>query len=563
MGSNRIGLVWGDREWPWTELDERVDCYAYGLRQLGLNRPNSHPARVAIALPNRPDFALAYFAALRAGLVAVPINPAYTGRELHQLLSDAGASVLIAGAGVIAAIDTFGAPLPELGQRFLVGTGIDAGGPDGARVHGADGDGKNGRENGGRSIPGTTPWADLAVAAGPVEPTTGDEDLAVLLYTSGSEGRPKGAMLSHRALLANHEQLARIDPPPIGPDDVVLLAVPLFHAYGLNSGLGAVAYHGACGVLLDSADSIDSATVNLPDERRLSALLGVPAMFSVWAQLADPAALASVRVAVSGAAPLEPAITHQFEAVWSGQLAVGYGLTETAPGVTTTLASPERKEGSIGRALPGIDVRLVNAAGADVWRSDAPAVAAELDDFDDDAAGSPGTDPGEIVVRGANLFSGYWPDGHDGPDPNGWWATGDVAFADADGDLFLVDRLRELILVNGFNVYPAEVEQVLTAHPAIAEAAVIGIPHLPSGQSVTAYVVVRPPEAGVAAVSPTDLATYCARNLARYKCPSEFEFVAELPHSATGKVRKAALRDARPVAGEGPAHDEGMAHAEH
>jgi long-chain acyl-CoA synthetase len=541
MGSNRIGLVWGDREWSWTELDEKVDCYAYGLRQLGLNRPNIHPARVAIALPNRPEFAVAYFAALRAGLVAVPINPAYTGRELHQLLSDAGASVLIAGAGVIAAIDAFGAPLPELRHRVLVDTGIDDG----------------------RSNPNTTPWADLAVTGGPVEPTTGDEDLAVLLYTSGSEGRPKGAMLSHRALLANHEQLARIDPPPIGPADVVLLAVPLFHAYGLNSGLGAVAYHGACGVLVDSVDSLDRATGNLPVDRRLSALLGVPAMFSAWAQMADPAALASVRVAVSGAAPLEPAIAHQFEAVWPGQLAVGYGLTETAPGVTTTLASPDRKEGSIGRALPGIDVRLVNAAGADVWRSDEPAVAAELDDFDDDAAGSPGTDPGEIVVRGANLFSGYWPDGRDGPDPHGWWATGDVAFADADGDLFLVDRLRELILVNGFNVYPAEVEQVLTAHPAIAEAAVIGVSHLPSGQSVKAYVVVGPAGAGGSAITPTDLATYCARNLARYKCPSEFEFVTELPHSATGKVRKAALRDARPVAGEGPARDEGMAHAEH
>ena len=229
----------------------------------------------------------------------------------------------------------------------------------------------------------------------------------------------------------------------------------------------------------------------------MSALLGVPAMFSAWAQLADPTALASVRVAVSGAAPLEPAIARQFEAVFGQPLAVGYGLTETAPVVTTTLAGPAPKEGSIGRALPGIDVRLVNAAGADVWRSDAPAGVDEVDDFDDDAAGSPGTDPGEIVVRGANLFSGYWPDGHGGPDPDGWWATGDVAYADADGDLFLVDRLRELILVNGFNVYPAEVEQVLTAHPAVAEAAVIGVPHGSSGQTVKAYVVLESARPGV------------------------------------------------------------------
>ncbi len=516
IATNRIGLVWGDRQLSWTELDEKVDSYANGLRQLGLNQRNAHPARVAIALPNRPEFVFGYFAALRAGLVAVPVNPAYTGRELHQLLSDAGASVLIAGSDVFAAIDDFDAPLPDLSHRFVVGDGDDA---------------------------GVASMADLAVAGGPVEPITGDEDLAVLLYTSGSEGRPKGAMLSHRALLANHEQLAAIEPPPIGRDDVVLLAVPLFHAYGLNSGLGSVAYHGACGVLVDATDSFASAVVNLPSGRRLSALLGVPAMFSAWAQVADPAMLASIRVAVSGAAPLDPTIARQFEAVFGRPLAVGYGLTETAPVVTTTLAGPAPKEGSIGRALPGIDVRLVNAAGADVWRSDTSAGVGEADDFDDDAAGSPGTDPGEIVVRGANLFSGYWPDGHGGPDSDGWWATGDVAYADADGDLFLVDRLRELILVNGFNVYPAEVEQVLMAHPAVAEAAVIGIPHEPSGQTVKAYVVLESSVAEEWSLIVADLAAYCTRNLARFKCPTEFESVTELPHSATGKVRKVALRE--------------------
>lgn len=515
MASNRVGLVWRDGQLSWTELDEKVDSYAYGLRQLGLNRRNAHPARVAIALPNRPEFVLAYFAALRAGLVAVPVNPAYTGRELHQLLSDAGASVFIAGAEVHAAMEEFGGRLPDLGHRFLVGDGADTGV---------------------RSI------ADLAIAGGPVESTTGDEDLAVLLYTSGSEGRPKGAMLSHQALLANHEQLARIASPPIGRDDVVLLAVPLFHAYGLNSGLGSVAYHGACGVLADATDSFDSAAANLPSGRRLSALLGVPAMFLAWAQ-ADPTALASVRVAVSGAAPLDPAIARQFEAVFGRPLAVGYGLTETAPVVTTTLAGPKPKEGSIGRALPGIDIRLVNAAGADVWRSDAPTGVDAADDFDDDAAGSPGTDPGEIVVRGANLFAGYWPDGHGGPDRDGWWATGDVAYADADGDLFLVDRLRELILVNGFNVYPAEVEQVLMALPAVAAAAVIGIPHESSGQAVKAYVVLESPVAEQWSVTVATLAAHCARNLARYKCPTVFEPVDELPHSATGKVRKVALRE--------------------
>jgi long-chain acyl-CoA synthetase len=538
MRANRLGLVWGNHELSWTELDEKVDYLAYGLRQLGLNRRNAYPARVAIALPNRPEFALTYFATLRAGLVAVPVNPGYTGRELHQLLSDSGASVLVSDVGVLAAIDDYAAPLPDLVHLYRVGDGSH----DRAR-----------------------PLAELAVPGGAVETTTGDEDLAVLLYTSGTEGRPKGAMLSHRALLANHTQLAQIVPPPIGAADVVLLAVPLFHAYGLNSGLGAVAYHGACGVLVDPSDSFEAAdAVGRAAGLRLTALIGVPTMFSAWAQLADPTALASVKVAVSGAAPLEPAIARQFEAVWGRPPAIGYGLTEAAPGVTTTLASPEAKEGSIGRALPGVDVRLVNSAGVDVWRSDSPPGGDAVDDFDDDASGSPGTDPGEILVRGANLFSGYWPDGRDGPTPDGWWATGDVAYADVDGDLFLVDRLHELILVNGFNVYPAEVEQVLVAHPAVAEAAVIGVPHAPSGQTVKAYIVAASPVAAgstasvvtagstasvvsagsmASVVTAPELAAYCARNLARFKCPTEFEFVTELPHSATGKVRKAALRD--------------------
>ena len=157
--------------------------------------------------------------------------------------------------------------------------------------------------------------------------------------------------------------------------------------------------------------------------------------------------------------------------------------------------------------------------------------------FDDDAGGVPGTDPGEIVVRGPNLFSGYWPDGSGGPDGDGWWPTGDVAYADEDGDLFLVDRLGELIIVSGFNVYPHEVELVLAGFPGVAEAAVVGTPDPTTGQAVRAYVV----RAADASVTEADLAAHCARNLARFKCPTSIEFVPELPHTATGKVVKGSL----------------------
>jgi long-chain acyl-CoA synthetase len=485
-GADRTALVWQSQSITWSELDSGVDALARGLQALGLPGSARHPARVALALPNVPQFAQAYFAVLRAGLAAVPVNPAYTARELTHVLTDSGAAALIGTPEVLAAVGDAG---PE--HRF-------------------------------------TDLSALARSGPAVPPTTGGEDLAVLLYTSGTEGSPKGAMLSHRALLANHAQLARIEPPPVGPDDVVLLVLPLFHAFGLNTGLGSVAYHGARGVLVERFDPVE--VLRLIAAHRVTIVVGVPPMFVAWSLLPGLADLfGSVRAAISGAAPLDPAAARRFREATGDVLAEGYGLTETAPVLTSTLVSRSGKRGSIGRPLPGVSLKLVSATGEEIDLAE--------DDFDDDAPGSPGTDPGEIVVAGENLFSGYWPDGRDGPDAEGWWATGDVAYADADGDLFLVDRLRELILVSGFNVYPYEVEQVLQAHPAVSEAAVLGDPHPYTGQTVKAFVVTRSP------VTVDELIAHCERNLARFKCPTSIEFRAALPHSATGKVRKAALRD--------------------
>jgi long-chain acyl-CoA synthetase len=349
-------------------------------------------------------------------------------------------------------------------------------------------------------------------------------------------------MLSHRALIANHEQLAEVQPPIIGPDDVVLLSVPLFHAYGLNSGLGAIAWHGARGVLAPRFEP--GETLDLIGRHGVTVVGAVPQMFLAWTTAPDLAErMSSVRIAVSGAAPLNAADARRFEQAAGRPLHQGYGLTETAPVVTTSLASPVSKPGSIGRPIPRAEVKLVAGDGAEIARIGPDGVLLDRDEaddeFEDDASGSPGTDPGEIVVRGPNLFGGYWPDGQDGPDEEGWWATGDIAYADGDGDLFLVDRLGELVIVSGFNVYPHEVELVLAAYPGVAEAAVVGVPHPQTGQAVKAYVVREP---GVP-VTVADLRAHSERNLARFKCPAEIEFVPELPHSATGKVRKTLLRE--------------------
>ncbi len=478
-------LIFRDTVLTWTELDSRVDQVAALLRGRGIEEGE----RLALALPNGLDFPIIYLGALRAGLVVVPVNPGYTGRELAHVLSDSGAIAVVAGAGVLAEVEKVRSELPALQHAFAPKALVN-----------------------GPVTPG-----------GPVRSERGGEDLALLIYTSGTSGRPKGAMLSHRAVLANLEQCSRLD--VLHPDDVVLLVLPLFHVYGLNPGLGQVLWEGCTAVLAERFDPV--STLGLIARYGVTNVPGAPPMYVAWSLLpAFAESFSSVRVAICGADQL-PADTQERLREATGQYVYeGYGLTETAPVLTSTLVSDEPKPGSIGRPIPGVEVRLVDVAtGEDVG-----------DDDDEDVHST--EDPGEITVRGANLFSGYWPDGRDGPDEDGWWKTGDVAYADEDGDLFLVDRIKELILVSGFNVYPREVEDVLLAHPGIVEAAVIGAPHPYTGETVKAYVVTAPD----VQLSAEDVIAHCERALARFKCPATVEFVSRLPHSATGKVSKGRLR---------------------
>jgi long-chain acyl-CoA synthetase len=460
-----LALIAPEATLTWSDVDDQVTAAAHRVAELA-----GPGERVAIVLPNSVDFVVTYYAVLRAGRVAVPLNPGYSDDELDYAVRDSGAVLVV---------------------REALGPGQPA---------------------------------DLRAVA--------PDDLAVLLYTSGTSGRPKGAMLTHAALAANHEQLDAVDPPLAGPDDVVLLAVPMFHAYGLNTGLGMVVHHAATGVLVDRFDAAASLTVIA--ERAVTVTIGVPSMYAAWAlQPGAGTAMTSVRTPVCGAAPLAQEDAARFTAATGRSVLVGYGLTETAPVLTVGV---RHKTGSIGRPVPGVSLVLRSADGEVLWRDGTASPDDDLAELDLSVEDIGGTDPGEIVVRGANLFAGYWPDGRDGPDPDGWWATGDVAYADADGDLHLVDRIGELILVNGFNVYPAEIERVLDGHPAVAEAAVIGVADPGTGQRPHAFVVpaLDPPPTAA------ELQVYCAGQLARFKMPS-IELVRQLPHSATGKVRKREL----------------------
>ncbi len=463
---------------------------AAALRGLGLEPGD----RVALVLGNVVEFVISYFGALRAGQVVVPVNPSYTPREISHLLNDSGARLAVVARSHLEAVAEARAGSPALETVLTTGS---------------------------EPVEGVLPLAPLlAAAAADAFPVTGGgEELAVLLYTSGTTGSPKGAMLSHRALLADLRQVAEITPPVVSADDVVLLVLPLFHVFGLNSGLGMVAAAGATGVLLERFDP--SQALDEVIRQGVSVVLGAPPVYVAWSLLPQVSeAFAGLRLAVSGAAPLPPEVVRRLLDLTGRFIFEGYGLTEASPTVTSTLMSEVPRPGSVGRPVPGVEVRLVDAGGVPV-------------DADD---------PGEIAIRGANLFSGYWPDGHDGPSEDGWWLTGDVAIELDGGEFQLVDRRPELILVSGFNVYPREVEDVLRTHPDIEDSAVIGIPHPYTGEAVKALIVLRPG----AVMTVEDVLQHAARSLARFKCPTAVDFVPELPHTssdAMGKVARARLRE--------------------
>ena len=501
----------GGRSVTWAALEEEVARVATGLGAAGLVAGQ----RVMIAMGNRIEFVTAYLGVLRAQVVAVPVNPRSTAGEVARMIADSGSRIVVADAETVGTV------------REAVAHVVAALAGEGGDPHAAlDADLVSRASEPRVYVLGAEPQdgeqaydALRAAAPRPVPALPDPEKLACLLYTSGTSGRPRAAMLTHRALVANIEQAGRVEPPMIHGDDVVLAVLPLFHVYGLNAVLGGVLRHRAKLVLVDHFDP--QSTLDLIDDEAVSVVPVAPPVFAYWLpeeQLSER--LGPVRLMLSGSAPLSAEVIERFSDATGIPIHQGYGLTEASPIVTSTLCSQELQTGSVGAALPGIEIKL-------------------LDDLGHEPEGD---DPGEIWIRGANLFSGYWPDGEDGPDADGWWGTGDVGFLDESGDLFLVDRLKELVIVSGFNVYPVEVEEVIREVTGVAEAAVIGIDDPATGEAVVAYVV--PSAAGDAPGD--DLAgavrDHCAQRLARFKQPSRIEVVDELPLTVTGKVQKGQLR---------------------
>lgn len=476
-----LALVVGERSVTYGELRRLVGAARGHLQGLGVEPGD----RVAVASGNDLLFVVAHFAAMGVGAITVPLNPLAPPAAIAHELAETGARVLITGpdAPLLTGLDR--SALPGL-EHVVTGPGPD--------------------------------WDDL-LASPPVPIVEREpDDLAVLLFTSGTVGAPRPAMLSHRNLLSNLEQVESLALRVPHPGDVALGALPLFHVFGLNVVLHLAFHTGSAVVLMNRFDAV--AALELVRRHHITHIGGAPAMWAAWLALPDAPddAFAGVRVATSGAAKLPVEVAERFAERFGINLDEGYGLTETSPVVTSSTGT-EAPVGSIGVPLPGIELRIVDADGEPALQDD----------------------PGELWVRGPNVFSGYWND----PEataraltPDGWLRTGDVAVVDEEGNVFLVDRAKELIIVSGFNVFPAEVEDVLVEHPQVAQAAVVGVADERTGEAVKAWVVPAP------GASPTveELVEFCRDHLARYKCPSAVSVVDELPTGLSGKVLRRALR---------------------
>jgi long-chain acyl-CoA synthetase len=473
-----VSLAFEGREWTNVEQQRAANRFAHALQRLGVTAGD----RVVVLLPNCPEVLQAYAGILKAGAVIVPVVFLLGPDEVRHILLDSEARVVVTAPEMLGKIEGWPGPV------VLVGDG-----------------------------PGGLAWADVVGAEPDVFSTVdrADDDLAVILYTAGTTGRPKGVALSHANLASNARAAASLY--ELDRTAWSLMVLPLSHSYGLTV-MNAGSILGTKGVLLRWFNP--EAVLETIQRYRVESMAGVPTMFVYLLHYPDAGRFdtSSMRSWGSGAAPLPLEIVEPFERKFGGRILEGYGLTEASPVVSAHRLSGVRKLGSVGVPIPGVQVAI-------------------LDDAD---RAVPGGAVGEVCVRGPNVMQGYYrlPEETARTLRHGWLHTGDMGRLDADGYLYIVERKKDLIIRGGFNIYPREVEEVLYAHPAVAEAAVIGMPDTLMGEEVLAFVALK----REAAVEATALVEFCQARLAKYKCPKQVRFVESLPKSPIGKILRKELR---------------------
>ena len=518
---NRPAITFYGKSLSYRDLDAAVDRFAAGLRAIGVRSGD----RVSLVLPNTPHFVVAFFAVLRAGGIVVQTNPLYTPRELASLWTDAGVEIVIA-------LDLFWHNVSKARANAPVKRIVVCDVGEFLRVPLRQLYPIKKRRDLKKQghwplvIPketGIHRFADLArTPPGPApEMRANPDDVAVLQYTGGTTGTSKGAMLTNRNLIANAMQVAAWFSTGSRGRDKLLGAIPLFHVYGLTAVMLFSVVVGIEVVLYPNPREI-GAILKLINKTKPSLLPGVPTMYIGILRHPELAKydLRSIRACISGAAPLPNEVRKQFEAATGGRLVEGYGLTEASPVTHCNPLKGVVKE-CIGIPFPDTDARVV--------------------DPDDPSRELAQGDVGELAVRGPQVMKGYWhqPEETATVLRGGWLLTGDLARMDEDGYFYIVDRKKDMILCSGYNVYPREVEEVLFMHPAVGEAAAIGVPDPYRGETVKAFVVLK---AGKTATE-ADIIAFCKERLAPFKVPKAVEFATALPMSLVGKVLRRQLRE--------------------
>ncbi|MHC9045788.1 long-chain-fatty-acid--CoA ligase [Microbacterium saperdae] len=507
------------RETTYAELQQAIERAAAGLRDRGVRAGDP----VAIVLPNCPQHIIAFYAVLRLGAVVVEHNPLYTPRELRKQFEDHGAKHAIVWNKVVATVQEFPA---DLAVSTLISVDVTRSMPFLTRfaLRLPVAKARESRAALTEKVRGTVPWETL-LASDPLpsaHPSPATDDLAIIQYTSGTTGTPKGAALTHRNLLANAAQ-AQAWVPSIqrGKGCVVYAVLPMFHAYGLTLCLTFAMSMGARLVLFPKFDP--DLVLDVMKKHPATFLPLVPPIADrlLAAATQKGVSLAGVEVAISGAMALPHELVVPFEAATHGFLVEGYGLSECSPVLMANPVADNRVPGTVGLPLPGTECRVV--------------------DPENPSADVPAGSAGELLVRGPQVFAGYYgkPEETDAVFVDGWFRTGDIVTVDDAGFIRIVDRIKELIITGGFNVAPTEVENALRQHPQVVDAAVVGLPSDHSGEEVVAAIVID----GAADLDVEAIREFARTILTPYKVPRRIFVVDELPKSLIGKVLRRQVKE--------------------
>lgn len=484
-----VTLIFNDQEYTNVQMHEKSKRLAAGLKRLGI-KPGD---KVMVLMPNCPEVLMAYPAIWRVGAIIVPVLFLLEGREVAYIAGDSEAVAVITSPEFLYKIQEARHSVPSLRHVIVIGS---------------------------KNQPDTVSFDRLAAESEPEESIyhTDDEDVAVLLYTSGTTGRPKGVMLSHKNLYANALNIKNT----AGDEDrgrMHLSVLPLAHAYGLGLLVGGYVSDRIGTAVLLPWFNLEQVFRSI-EKYKVVSMAGVPTMFIYMLHYpdADKYDTSSVKYWLVGAAPMSPVTLKEFEAKFGGQMFVAYGLSEASPGVASERETFPRKPGSVGKVMEGVEVKI----------------------FDDNDHEMPVNAVGEIVCMGGNVMKGYYkmPEETEQTMRGGWLHTGDMGYLDEDSYLYIVERKKDLIIRGGFNIYPKDVEEVLYMHPAVVEAAVVGKPDELMGEEVVAYVVLKPNNHA----SKEELVSHCQSHLAKYKCPRRVEFLDSMPKNAIGKIVKKELR---------------------